>query len=151
MFRKMRNLHLWIGLITSIIILMEAVTGLMLAHPSLVGMQSRAPIAERASQINSSVSSSIATLDQNESSINQSRLNSQEEIQSELTAQKSKGLGKQESGNGLMGFIKGLHAGKVGDLNIQWLIDLSAISMIVLTISGIYLSVRILRVQWKAE
>ncbi|KGK89276.1 hypothetical protein DP73_10770 [Desulfosporosinus sp. HMP52] len=149
MFRKMRNLHLWIGLITSIIILMEAVTGLMLAHPSLVGMQSRAPIAERTSQINSSGSSSIATLDQNESSINQS-LNSQEEMQSELTAQKSKGLGKQGSGNGLMGVIKGLHAGKVGNLNIQWLIDLSAISMIVLTISGIYLSVKILRVQRKA-
>ena len=121
MFRKTRNIHLWIGLITSIIILMEAVTGLMLAHPSLMGMQSKAPIMEKG------------------------------ERQSEGTAPDFEGSRKPEAGNSLMGVVKGLHAGKLGNLNIQWVIDLSAISMIVLTISGIYLSVRILRGQKKAE
>ncbi|STO36655.1 Uncharacterised protein [[Flavobacterium] thermophilum] len=35
--RKMRNLHLWIGLISSIFLLVEAVTGLLLSEPWLIG------------------------------------------------------------------------------------------------------------------
>lgn len=143
MFRKMRNLHLWIGLITSVIILMEAVTGLMLAHPSLMGMQSRAPIMEKNSQFTSSGNQSMTTADQGTTTANQSTT-------SQNSNPNTEGSRKPEAGNSLMGVVKGLHAGKIGNLNIQWVIDLSAISMIILTISGIYLSVRILRGPKKA-
>ena len=168
MFRKMRNLHLWIGIITSIIILMEAVTGLMLEHPSLLGMQSKAPIIERNSQFTSSEDQSNTTSDQGPTTANQSTSTAtqsttsqnsvvsntpssslQEEKQSEVTALRSEGSRKQEAGNSLIGFVKGLHEGKLGNLNIKWAIDLAAISMIVLTISGMYLSIRILRGQKK--
>ncbi|KJR45562.1 putative membrane protein [Desulfosporosinus sp. I2] len=177
MFRKMRNLHLWIGLITSIIILMEAVTGLMLAHPSLMGMESRAPIIEKNSRFTSSETQRITTADQGSTTADQSTSTADQSIstanqssisqnsvpantlsssleggnQSEVTDLKSEGSRKQEAGNGLMGLVKGLHAGKLGNLNIQWVIDLAAISMIVLTISGIYLSIRILRGQKKTK
>lgn len=168
MFRKMHNLHLWIGLITSIIILMEAVTGLMLEHPSLMGIQSKAPIIERNSQFTSSEDQSITASDQGLKTANQSTSTAtqsttsqnsvasmtpssglQGEKQFETTALRSEGSRKQEAGNSLMGLIKGLHEGKLGDLNIKWVIDLAAISMIVLTISGMYLSIRILRGQKK--
>ncbi|HBW35732.1 PepSY-associated TM helix domain-containing protein [Desulfosporosinus sp. BICA1-9] len=170
MFRKLRNLHLWIGLITSIIILLEAVTGLMLAHPSLMGMQSKVPVMEKNSQFTSSwnqsmtiagqgmttanQSTSIAnqsTTSQNTETSNTQNSSLQGERQSERAAPNSEGSKKPEAGNSLMGVVKGLHAGKLGNLNIQWVIDISAISMIILTISGIYLSVRILRGQKKAE
>ncbi|WP_375295503.1 hypothetical protein [Paenibacillus doosanensis] len=35
--RKYRQLHLWIGLLTSVLILIEAVTGLLLSEPALMG------------------------------------------------------------------------------------------------------------------
>ncbi|MDA8223430.1 PepSY-associated TM helix domain-containing protein [Desulfosporosinus sp.] len=156
MFRKMRNLHLWIGLITSIIILMEAVTGLMLAHPSLMGMESRAPIIEKNSQFTSSENQSTSTTNQSTASQNSVASNTQSssplgENQSEVIVRNSEGSRQQEAGNGLMGIVKGLHKGKLGNLNITWVVDLAAISMIVLTISGIYLSIRILRGQQKAN
>ena len=34
--RKIRNLHLWIGLFTSLLILIEAVTGLLMLEPALM-------------------------------------------------------------------------------------------------------------------
>ncbi|SHI46622.1 PepSY-associated TM helix domain-containing protein [Desulfosporosinus lacus] len=163
MFRKMRNLHLWIGLITSIIILMEAVTGLMLAHPSLMGMESRAPIIEGNSRTTSSDDDSISTSDQGQITANQSSssqnsagsnaLSSSLEgkTQSETIDLRRGGSRNQEADNSLMGLVKGLHEGKLGNLNITWVIDLAAISMIVLTISGMYLSIRILRRQRKSD
>jgi len=169
-FRKMRNLHLWIGLITSIIILMEAVTGLMLAHPSLMGMESRAPIIEGNSRTTSSDDDSISTSDQGQITANQSTLTTNEsssnqnsvvsnapssslegKTQSDTIAPRRGGSRNQEADNSLMGLVKGLHEGKLGNLNITWVIDLAAISMIVLTISGMYLSIRILRRQRKSD
>ncbi|MCO1604217.1 PepSY-associated TM helix domain-containing protein [Desulfosporosinus nitroreducens] len=169
MFRKMRNLHLWIGLITSIIILMEAVTGLMLAHPSLMGMESRAPIIEGNSRTTSSGNESIPTSDQGPTTANQSTSTTNQSSSSQNSAVSNtpssslegktqseaiaprRGGSRNEADNGLMGLVKGLHEGKLGNLNITWVIDLAAISMIVLTISGMYLSIRILRGQRKSD
>ncbi|CAG7638954.1 PepSY domain-containing protein [Paenibacillus allorhizosphaerae] len=39
--RKFRQLHLWIGLLTSILILVESVTGLLLSEPWLMGQTSK--------------------------------------------------------------------------------------------------------------
>lgn len=168
MFRKMRNLHLWIGLITSIIILLESVTGLILAHPELMGAQAKASITERNSQFTSSENQSVAASEQDPTTANNSPSSTnqtatsknsgdsntlssslQGETQSELTSLRPESSRNHETENNLMGLVKGLHAGRLGNLDITWVIDLAAISMIVLTISGIYLSIGILRGQKK--
>ncbi|UUZ85897.1 PepSY domain-containing protein [Paenibacillus sp. P26] len=49
--RKYRQLHLWIGLICSVFILVESVTGLLLSEPWLMGsqqMEQRMPVAAAA-------------------------------------------------------------------------------------------------------
>ncbi|KQX66363.1 hypothetical protein ASD40_28120 [Paenibacillus sp. Root444D2] len=53
----------------------------------------------------------------------------------------------QDGANSLTGFIKGLHEGKIGNTNVKWLVDIAAISMIFLTITGIILSIKTLRAQ----
>jgi hypothetical protein len=40
---------------------------------------------------------------------------------------------------------KGLHQGRLGEWNIKWLIDLAAIGMIILTLTGIYIAIPLLR------
>lgn len=44
-----------------------------------------------------------------------------------------------------LGIVKGLHQGRYSDINFKWLIDISAIGIIVLTISGLYLSIPYLK------
>jgi hypothetical protein len=53
----------------------------------------------------------------------------------------------QGEANSVAGIIKGLHEGKIGNTNVKWLIDLTAIGMIFLTITGIILSIKTLRAQ----
>lgn len=164
MFRKTRNLHLWIGLITSIFILVEAVTGLMLSHPSLTGTSERAPIVEKRSQFtpptnSSDTSSNTSSETQNAgASVSQTPVASDSQspaIQGERpsgnNAQNVDAARKPDARSGLTGIIKGLHAGRLGNMNVQWAIDLSAISMIVLTVTGIYLSIKILWADQKAK
>jgi hypothetical protein len=43
-----------------------------------------------------------------------------------------------------MGIVRGLHEGRIGTTDIKWLIDLIAIAMMLLTGTGIYLSIKIL-------
>lgn len=83
---------MWIGLILTVILLSEAVTGLILAEPWMIGET------------------------EEEQSITKNRTRP-----------------------------RGLHEGKIGTFRIRWFIDLAAIGMILLTLSGIYLSVPILR------
>jgi hypothetical protein len=51
----------------------------------------------------------------------------------------------------LEGIIKGLHVGRLGNMDITWAIDAAAISIIFLTVSGIYLSIKILRADKKRK
>jgi hypothetical protein len=44
----------------------------------------------------------------------------------------------------LMSTIKGLHAGRIGNTDVKWLIDLVALAMMFLTGTGVYLSIKIL-------
>jgi hypothetical protein len=43
-----------------------------------------------------------------------------------------------------MNIIRGLHEGRIGNTDVKWLIDLTAIAMMFLTGSGIYLSLKVL-------
>lgn len=46
-------------------------------------------------------------------------------------------------------FTNRLHEGKLGHLNIKWLIDMTAAGLIILTITGVYLSVPLLKTRRK--
>ena len=115
--KKMRKLHLWIGLVTSVLILMESITGLLLMEPWLIGGEEHhrgGPGQEGGVRPERAMPSS------------------EEAANAAFSAQR---------------LIRGLHEGKLGDTDISWLVDLSAISMIILTVTGIYLSIRILRAE----
>ncbi|WP_268877758.1 PepSY-associated TM helix domain-containing protein [Priestia abyssalis] len=58
---------------------------------------------------------------------------------------------REGEGNSLTRIIQGLHKGRLGTMDIKWVIDVAAISMIFLTSSGIYLSVKLLAVQRKSR
>jgi hypothetical protein len=52
--------------------------------------------------------------------------------------------GNGASQGSFMSTIKGLHAGRIGNTDVKWLMDLAALAMIFLTGSGIYLSLKVL-------
>lgn len=142
MFKKMRNLHLWIGLLTSVLILLEAVTGLLLIHPSLLGEPERAPAIERSARSTNPENLVPAATTSSRPAVTD---NLGAEVQGGRPAFHETGAaGAEDARSGLVGLIRGLHAGRLGSLNIRWVIELAAISMIVLTVTGIYLSIKIL-------
>lgn len=54
-----------------------------------------------------------------------------------------------EGGNSIVRMIRSLHEGRIGNLNLRWIVDLAAVSMLFLTGTGIYLSLKILRLRNK--
>ncbi|EZP78417.1 hypothetical protein H839_01076 [Parageobacillus genomosp. 1] len=121
--KRMRQAHLWIGLITSIFLLMEAVTGLLLAEPWLIGQQERGAHREFLSP------NSLAP--EHFDNFQEGR-------------QMREAVGQALS---LAGIIRGLHEGRLGSFNVKWAIDIAAVAIILLTLSGIYLSLRLLVAQ----
>ncbi|MDQ0872449.1 hypothetical protein QFZ77_001108 [Paenibacillus sp. V4I3] len=134
--KRTRQLHLWIGLICSVFILIQSITGLLLSEKWLTGSggaEMRPPGAM--SQSSTSMTPSAAG-DQGTAGA----------MQGNRPAFNGSGPG-QEGANSLTGIIKGLHEGKIGNTNVKWLVDITAISMIFLTITGITLSIKTLRAQ----
>jgi hypothetical protein len=121
--KRMRQAHLWIGLITSIFLLMEAVTGLLLAEPWLIGQQERGEHREFLPP-NSSAPEHFDNFQEGR--------------------QMREAVGQELS---LAGIIRGLHEGRLGSFNVKWVIDIAAVAIILLTLSGIYLSLRLLVAQ----
>jgi hypothetical protein len=144
--KKRRQLHLWIGLLTSFFILIEAVTGLLLSEPWLIGInksEMRAGMEHRAASGNQNTEQ--GTVPQGKDNTPPQETNQNESPQ----ISKPKALSSEE-GNGnfsLMGFIKGLHEGRVGSANAKILVDITAIGLIILTVTGISLSIQILKAQ----
>jgi hypothetical protein len=52
-----------------------------------------------------------------------------------------------EGGAGVTNFIRNLHQGRIGNTNISWVMDITAIGMIILTITGIVMSTKVLAAQ----
>lgn len=132
--KKFRQLHLWIGLITSVFILIEAVTGLLLSEPWLIGAPSRGemkgmPMGDKASTVNS------ASIKEN-----QAARKSMPDENNEKPFP-----GPERNGSDLAGWIRSLHEGKWGGANLKIVVDLTAVGLIILTVTGIVLSVRELR------
>lgn len=175
--KKTRKAHLWIGLICSIFILMESITGLLMNEPWLIGQAQSEKMGNfQSGQMNpgqmpgTNTDSSQAsgqtqgqTNGQNQPNTNnqtngnsQANANGQNQGQTgtnsngQIPGQGGRGAfgpGGENSQGSFMIIIKGLHEGRIGTTNIKWLIDLTAIAMIFLTGSGIYLSLKVLGVK----
>jgi hypothetical protein len=182
--RKTKKAHLWIGLICSILILMESITGLLMNEPWLIGQSqgegrgnfqqaqmnqdsnSSTSGINQQNQMNQDNTSTSGTNQQNlmngqSQPMSQNQANNQTQNQASNNSNsqfpgpggfsgKPMGDGTGTSGS-LMGIIKGLHEGRIGTTNIKWLIDLTAIAMIFLTGSGVFLSIKILSAEKRKQ
>ncbi|MEH7331634.1 PepSY-associated TM helix domain-containing protein [Neobacillus drentensis] len=164
--KKTRKAHLWIGLICSIFIFMESITGLLMNEPWLIGQSQTERLGNfQPGQMNpgqlpgtSSDSSQAAgqpqgqTNGQNQTN-NQTNNQTQDQTGANINGQfPGQGGSRGENSQGsFMSIIRGLHEGRIGTTNIKWLIDLTAIAMIFLTGSGIYLSLKVLGVNKKRK
>lgn len=121
----MRKVHLWLGLIVAIFLLIVAITGLILSEPGLIGAQAR-PDDHQVKQMvlpeNSSTSQNVYVI------------RSESQLAGDVST---------------LVFIKQLHQGIIYSKNFRWVIDLVAISIIALTLTGIYLSIPFLKVRFK--
>lgn len=162
MMRKVRRAHLWIGLIASVFIFMEAVTGLLLTEPWLIGQSERGPfdgglgIEARGNfqpgQFNQGQNAQWP-LNTDPGQTNGTQRQSQSSIVGNRQGRFSgyTNFKRDQNQGSFMNVIRGLHEGRIGNTNIKWLIDLVAIAMMFLTGTGIYLSINILRAEKKRK
>ncbi|GAB6181828.1 hypothetical protein JCM14036_31470 [Desulfotomaculum defluvii] len=122
--RKSRQLHLWIGLLTSFIILIESITGLLLLEPRLMGVNG--PVHQ-----------------QQRMKMEQAAMTTQGELQEE--SQVGRQLDPVNQGGRIMGFVKNIHKGKIGNTDVSFLMELMAVGLIILTITGMTMSIKILK------
>ncbi|MBM7654381.1 PepSY-associated TM helix domain-containing protein [Neobacillus cucumis] len=176
--KKTRQAHLWIGLICSIFILMESITGLLMNEPWLIGqsqteggnmkqgmMMQQQGTTTNSTQTTGQTNQAGTTTQANGTTNNQTTGNTQGTTNNQ-TAGNTQGTtngqapafggrggfsGEGSQSTSLMGIIRGLHEGKIGTTDITWLIDLTAIAMIFLTGSGIYLSAKVLAADRKRK
>jgi hypothetical protein len=162
--RKTRQLHLWIGLICSVFILIEAVTGLFLLEPQLLGggggappqmMQQQTPAGTDSSDTNVAAPSARADA----GSFPRIKLSAGAVSSDTNAAAPASGADAgsfprngnmgpgREGGTGAINFIRNLHQGRIGNTDISWVMDITAIGMIILTITGIVMSTKILAAQ----
>ena len=153
--KKTRKAHLWIGLICSIFILIESVTGLLMNEPWLIGQTQMEGNRGnfQPGQFNPGTMQQGATTDSNQAAVQtqgQSGANANGQTGSNATSQfpgrpGTSGPGGEGGTGSVTSIIRGLHEGKIGTTNVKWLVDLVALAMIFLTGSGIYLSLKVLR------
>ncbi|ULO05550.1 PepSY domain-containing protein [Paenibacillus sp. 19GGS1-52] len=147
--KRNRQIHLWVGLICSVFILLQSVTGLLLLEPWIIGggeggrgEMSAAPTASTdgtAGAAGANASTAVAAA------------GSTTTANAPDVAVSGRGAfgdrGGMDGGGGAVSFIKNLHEGRIGNTDISWILDLAAIGMIILTVTGIILSVKVLKSQ----
>ncbi len=111
-YQLMRKVHMWVGLVLAVVLLVEAVTGLILAEPGWFGEVKQKPPGIQAAPRGT---------------------------QGQATPERAK------SAPTIYGLAKGLHQGKVGNIDLGWVVDVSAVGLVVLTLTGVYLAVPSLR------
>ncbi|MBV7504127.1 PepSY domain-containing protein [Bacillus sp. sid0103] len=175
--KKTRKAHLWIGLICSIFILIESVTGLLMNEPWLIGQtqmegnrgnfqpgQFNPGSMQQGAGAASTTDPSQAegqTQGQPESgNQTQPQTNGQTQGQTGANANGQTGsnaaspfTGRPGEGgtSSITSIIRGLHEGRIGTTNVKWLVDLVALAMIFLTGSGIFLSMKVLKADKKRK
>ncbi|WP_312470078.1 PepSY-associated TM helix domain-containing protein [Neobacillus sp.] len=161
--KKMRKAHLWIGLIASVLIFIESVTGLLMNEPWLIG-QSQIEVGRgnfQPGQFNQGQATQGTTPDSGQAN---GQTDGQWQGQNGFNGggqfQGQRGFGgngnfnggfRARESQGMLGTIRSLHEGRIGNTNIKWIMDLAAIAMIFLTGSGIYLSIKVLRAERKRK
>jgi len=161
--KKMRNVHLWIGLITSLFLFIEAGTGLLLTERWLMGSSSGhgqhhehgGGHGEHLSMMDAvKKASESGAFAWNDVSVVMNhgvyivKLN--DDAGTTVTISPDGTVISKEA-NKLASIVRGLHVGQVGDVNIKWMLDVASISILLLTGTGIYLSIKILRAQSKKK
>jgi hypothetical protein len=162
--RKTRQLHLWIGLICSVFILIEAVTGLFLLEPQLLGgsggnlggppqMRQQQPQTPTTSGVDANAASPDARANAGTSGPGRAG-GAGEGFAGRGGAGGGfpgggfpGGGGAGGGGSGAINIIRNLHEGRIGSTNIKWVMDIAAIGMMILTITGIVLSTKTLAAQ----
>ncbi|MFC5652983.1 PepSY-associated TM helix domain-containing protein [Paenibacillus solisilvae] len=188
MMKKTRKLHLWIGLISSVFILIQSVTGLLLSEPWLAGGSSRGemPRMEMSGSFNGAAANNGAsssgdtsggliadsagntdggnqqaqtgttpgggsTPSNSDQSVSDSGTADQrQQMQQRPIGQGFPGGGEQGEG-GIVGFAKKLHEGMIYGNSFKIVVDLTAVSLIFMTLTGIYLSIRVLKGQSQSK
>nr|WP_092069063.1 PepSY-associated TM helix domain-containing protein [Dendrosporobacter quercicolus]NSL47328.1 PepSY domain-containing protein [Dendrosporobacter quercicolus DSM 1736]SDL85439.1 PepSY-associated TM region [Dendrosporobacter quercicolus] len=130
--QTVRTVHLWLGLIISLFLLTEAFTGLILSRPALIGA-GKATHSQHSQLLTGEVKSP-AGLNQNLT-----------EEEARTAAEQAKLVSGDVSS---LVFLKQLHQGIIYNNTFRWLVELVAVSIIILTLTGIYLSVPFLKVQF---
>ncbi|KAF1084995.1 hypothetical protein SPSYN_01131 [Sporotomaculum syntrophicum] len=129
--RKIRQLHLWIGLLTSFLILIEAITGLLMLEPHLMGIDKPAP-EQRVMREEPVIGQDLVV----------------EDIEREVMLPPARHFKPSGQGSSIMRFVRNLHAGRIGNADVSLLLSIVAVGLIIITVTGMVLSVRALKVQW---
>ncbi len=118
---------MWVGLILALFLVVEAVTGLILAEPALFGVTKAQgpPAVEGQKAPNSEVT-----------------VTPQTEAQSKTQVTSPP---QRQAPSGVFGVAKGLHQGRVGGMDLSWIVVLSGVGLAVLTATGVYLGIVVLR------
>jgi hypothetical protein len=153
--KKTRKAHLWIGLICSVFILIESITGLLINEPWLIGQTQMEGNRGnfQPSQFNQGAGKQGTFPSDSSQSAGQTpgQVGSTNETAQFPGRSGARGLGGEGGTSSITSIIKGLHAGRIGTIDVKWLVDLVAIALIFLTISGIYLSLKVLRADKKRK
>jgi hypothetical protein len=154
--KKTRKAHLWIGLICSVFILIESITGLLMNEPWLIGQSQMEGNKGnfQPGQFNQGAGTQGTFPSDSSQTAGQTQGQTSGQAGTNETAQfpgrsGARGLGGEAGTGSITSIIRGLHEGKIGTLNVKWLVDLVAIALIFLTVSGIYLSMKVLRADKK--
>lgn len=132
--KKTRTLHLWIGLICSIFILLQSITGILLLNEGLFMGDREGGEPPDFAQMLQQQSPDAAGAER-----------------TDFRGRFPVGSDGGEGAGGALGFIKNLHKGIIGGTNISVLLNIAAIGMIALTLTGITLSIKTLRAQSKGR
>lgn len=171
--KKTRRAHLWIGLIASIFIFIESLTGLVMNEPWLIGQTqienmrgNFQPGQFNQGQRSQGMNGGFTQGNEQNSGQQGGQFRGQANGQNGTNANGQfqgkrvfggngnmpEGIRGQGLGQGsIMSTIRGLHEGRIGNTNVKWLIDLIAVALMILTGTGIYLSIKVLAAESKRK
>jgi hypothetical protein len=166
--KKLRRAHLWIGLIASVFIFLESLTGLLMNEPWLIGQSqlqggrgniqpgqfNQGQNGQGTGNDNGQAGGQIQGQNGNGQFQGQNGIGGNGQFQGRRrfgsNGNFTPGMFGRQS-QGFLGTIRGLHQGMIGNTNIKWLIDLVALAMMALTGTGVYLSIRVLGAERKRK
>ena len=171
--KSTRRAHLWIGLIASIFIFIESMTGLLMNEPWLIGQtqleggrgnfqpgqvnQGQSPQGMNGSFGQGNGQNSGQQSGQFKGQANgQTGTNGNGQFQGQRRFGGTGNFPGEMRGQGsaqgsIMSTIRGLHEGRIGNTDVKWLIDLTAVALMILTGTGIYLSFKVLAAENKRK